>query len=68
MGSTFFEKIVITKSAWGPDLYDMAAWNASQVEELGFDLFDYEELLIDDMEGLAWEKDMEHDGDELDGW
>ena len=44
----------------------MAAWNASQVEELGFDLFDFEELLIDDTEGLAWEKDME--GDEIDGW
>ena len=63
LGSVFFEEIVITKSAWGPDLYDMAAWNESQVEEV--DSFDFEELLIDDTEGLAWDKDME--GDEVEG-
>jgi hypothetical protein len=70
LGSVFFEEIVVTKSAWGPDLYDMAAWNASQVEELEGDLFDFEELLLDDTEGLAWDKDMEGvvEGDVIDGW
>ena len=68
LGSIYFEEIVITKSAWGPDLYDMAAWNASQVEEI--DLFNFKELLLDDTAGLAWGKDMEDDaeGDETDGW
>jgi hypothetical protein len=68
LGSIFFEEVVITKSAWGPDLYDMAAWNASQVEEI--DSFDFIELLGDDTAGLAWDKDMEGDveGDEMDGW
>ena len=63
-----FEEIVITKSAWGPDLYDMAAWNASQIDEIG--LFNFEELLLDDTAGLAWDKDMEDDveGDEIDEW
>jgi hypothetical protein len=50
LGSVFFEEIVITKSAWGPDLYNMAAWNESQVEEV--DSFDFEELLLNDTE--AW--------------
>ena len=68
LGSIFFEEIVITKSAWRPDLYDMATWNASQVEEI--DLFDFKELFLDDTAGLAWDKDMEGDaeGDEISGW
>ena len=68
LGSVFFEEIVLTKSAWGPDLYNMATWNESQVEEV--DSFDFEELLLNDTEGLAWDKDMEGDdveGDEVDG-
>jgi hypothetical protein len=32
-------------SAWGAGLYDNAAWNAFQVEEIP--LFDYEEMLAD---------------------
>ena len=50
LGSVFFEEIVITKSAWGPDLYDMAAWNASQVKDV--DSFNFKELLLDDTEGF----------------
>ena len=45
------------KSVWGLDLYDMAAWTASQVEEI--EQFDFEELLLDDGDILAWAKDME---------
>ena len=41
LGSKVFKELVIMKSAWGPDLYDMAAWNDSQVEEVNF--FDFEE-------------------------
>lgn len=32
------------KSAWGPDLYDMAAWNAAQIDEVVS--FDYETCLM----------------------
>ena len=43
------------KSAWGPDLCDMAAWNGEQVE--GVDtMFDFEELLAEDADcdSEAW--------------
>jgi hypothetical protein len=47
------------KSAWSPDLYDLAAGNAAQVE--GIDIFDFEEMLAEDIECREW--------DELDvGW
>lgn len=64
LGPIVFEEIVITKSTWEPDLYDMASWNESQVENM--DLFDFEELLLDDTDGFAWDRDME--GDVVDGW
>jgi hypothetical protein len=59
LGPVVFEELVIMKSAWGPDLYDMAAWNASQVEEV--DHFDFAELLIDDEDCLAWDKELGDD-------
>jgi len=63
LGPIIFEEIVIMKSMWGPDLYNMAAWNESQVEDV--ELFDFKELLYD-TDGLAWDKDME--ADVVDGW
>jgi hypothetical protein len=57
LGSKVFEELVIMKSAWGPDLYDMAAWNNSQVEEVNY--FDFEEMLVDDIDCTTWEKDSE---------
>jgi len=59
LGSKVFEELVIMKSAWGPDLYDMAAWNNSQIEEVNF--FDFEEMLVDDSDCIAWEKEMDLD-------
>ena len=44
-------------SAWGPGLYDMAAWNVVQVEEVD-GRFDFEEMLADDDGCLEWEKEM----------
>jgi hypothetical protein len=43
-------------SAWRPELYDMAAWTAFQVEEVDISL-DFEEMLEDDDACLAWERD-----------
>jgi hypothetical protein len=51
LGPVVFEELVIMKSAWGPDLYDMVAWNEAQVEEV--DLFDFEEMLIEDVDSSA---------------
>ena len=47
------------KSAWGSELYDMAAWNAAQVEEITNLGFDFEEMLDDDVNLSVWDKDME---------
>jgi hypothetical protein len=47
------------KSAWGSELYDMAAWNTAQVEEITNLGFDFEEMLDDDGNSAVWEKDME---------
>ena len=45
------------KSAWGPGLYDMSAWNDSQVEEVDSDSFDFEELLVEDIDCAAYQLD-----------
>ncbi len=56
LGSVVFKELVIMKSGWGPDLYDMAAWNTSQVEEV--DGFDFVELLLEDADCLAWDREL----------
>ena len=42
------------KSAWGLNIYDTAAWNSAQVEEVG--LADFEEMLVDDFDAVEWDK------------
>jgi hypothetical protein len=56
LGPILFEELVILKSGWGQELYDMANWNTSQVEEV--DSFDFEQLLLDDTDGAAWDKEL----------
>ena len=56
LGPTVFEELVIMKSAWGPDLYDMAAWNATHIDKVTS--FDFEEMLEEDKECEAWDKDL----------
>jgi hypothetical protein len=56
LGPRVFEELVIMRSAWGPDLYDMAAWNAAQAEEVDL-LFDFEEMLMEDEACAEWDKD-----------
>jgi hypothetical protein len=36
------------------DIYDSAAWNFAQVEEVG--LVDFEETLVDDFDAVEWDK------------
>lgn len=64
LGDTVFEELVLMKSAWGPELYDFVAWNAAQVEEV---TPDYEQLLLDDIDSMEWDKELhsEFDGFEL---
>ena len=63
LGTDIFEELVIMGSAWGPDIYDMAAWTSSQEEEVDF--FDFEVMLADDAEMIAWEKDLEEEQIEM---
>jgi hypothetical protein len=57
LGSVVFEELAIMKSAWGPELYDLAAWNTAQVEEVA--TFDYEEMLCEDVVSAEWDKELE---------
>ena len=54
LGSKVFEELTMIRSAWGPGLYDAAAWNAMQVEEV--DLLKFEEMLVDDADTAEWDK------------
>ena len=54
LGSKLFEELTIMGSAWGPGMYDAAAWNAVQVEEVS--LHDFEEMLVEDVDMVEWDK------------
>ena len=60
--SKVFKELAILGSVWGPELYDFAAWNAAQVEEV---MLDYEEMLLDDVDAFKWEKELDSDNYEL---
>jgi hypothetical protein len=67
LGSKVFEELTIMGSAWGLGIYDAAAWNAMQVEEVSLFDFNFEEMLADDMDMVEWDKNegMDSDGFEL---
>src|SRR5277367_2938164 len=52
LGAIAFEELTIMRSAWGPKLFDIAAWNAARTEEI--EVHDFEEMLIDDVELAEW--------------
>jgi hypothetical protein len=54
LGPVVFEEVTIMKSAWGPGLSDVAAWNAAQMEEVGN--LDFEQMLVDDGDQKEWDK------------
>ena len=56
LGLVVFEEVTITKSAWGPGLGDIVAWNAAQMEEVGN--FDFEQMLVDDGDQEECDKSM----------
>ena len=49
------------KSTWGTKIYDAAARNAAQIEEVS--LPDFEQMLVDDVDTLKWDRDLEGWGD-----
>ena len=51
LGTTVFEELTMMGSAWGPGIYDAAAWNAMQVEE----------MLADDADVVEWDKVIDTD-------
>jgi hypothetical protein len=59
LGPIVFKELAIINSTWGPELYNIAAWNASQVKEV----MDFEELLTKDVDCLAWDKELDFNRD-----
>lgn len=48
-----FEELTIMGSAWGPGIYDTAAWNSAQIDEVN--LLDFEEMLVDEVDMADWD-------------
>ena len=53
LGPIVFKELAIMNLAWGPELHDMATWNALHVEEI----MGFEELLTEDVNCLAWDRE-----------
>lgn len=58
LGNTVFEEVTITKSAWGPGLCDVAAWNVVQMEEVAHLDLDFKQMLVEDGDQDEWDKSM----------
>ena len=61
LGAGMFEKLAIMRSAWGPKLFDAAALNSMQVEEVN--LPDFEDMLADDIDMPEWDKNQDESND-----
>ena len=57
LGCVPFEELTVMKSAWGPEIYDLAAWNVMQVEQV--DMMDFEQMLVEDNDCLGWDEESE---------
>ena len=55
MGLVVFEELMIMKSAWGPNLCDIAASNAAQIEDEN-GLLEFEQMLVDNVDLEEWSK------------
>jgi hypothetical protein len=55
VGPTIFEELIIMKSAWGPNLYDMVVWNAADHEHINN--FNFEEFLTNDVDSATWDQE-----------
>jgi len=58
-----FEELTMMQSAWGSGLYDAAAWNETQFEEVN--VLDFEEMLVEDVDSSEWAKNLYFYGYEL---
>lgn len=64
LGPKVFEELTIMKHAWGPNIYDVAAQNAAQVDEIS--LVDFEQMLIEEGDMNEWDKEDLEDQDNND--
>jgi len=55
LGLKVFEELTIMKHAWGLNIYDVAARNATDVEEIS--LIDFEQMLVEEADMLEWDKE-----------
>ena len=56
LGPVIFEELTIMGSAWKPKLYDVAASNSTQAEEVDLPDFEFEEMLVNDDDFEKWVK------------
>jgi hypothetical protein len=56
LGAITFEELTLMDSAWKPKLHDVAACNSAVVEEVDLPDFEYEEMLVDDVDFDKWVK------------
>jgi hypothetical protein len=64
LGNQRFEELTVMKFAWKMNLWDLAAWNSVQIEDI--QMMEFEEMLVDDDEEDKWlqDNDLEsHDND-----
>ena len=54
LGPKVFEELTIMKHAWGQNIYDVAAQNAAQVDEIDVD---FEQMLIEDANMVKWDQE-----------
>jgi hypothetical protein len=56
LGAARFEELQVMKFAWRNNVFDLASWNSSQVEEIDNGTKEYEDLLAADMEQGEWDR------------
>ena len=63
LGEARFEKLVLMKSAWNNKIGNLAAWNATKVEEvdesIDSELIEYKDMLTADRDFEEWDKTVE---------
>jgi hypothetical protein len=56
LGAARFEELQMMKFAWRNNIGDLAAWNSAQVEEIGHEMQEYEDMFVADQDFEEWDK------------
>ena len=54
--NTRFEELQMMKFTWRNNIGDLGAWNSAQVEEIDYEMKEYEDMLAADQEFEDWNK------------